>query len=142
MTTHAAPRTVGRLMTDDPVVVGLDMPLVEAASIMDFYRISGLPVVDAEGLLVGVISQTDLLHARTTEALWSAWPGLAVRHLMTSPPVAVTADTTVEEAARLMEEHGIHRLVVTDEDGESPIGVLSVSDLVRVMAADYDGRAE
>ena len=60
MTTHVAPRTVGRLMTDDPVVVGLDTPLVEAASIMDFYRISGLPVVDAEGRLAGVISQTDL----------------------------------------------------------------------------------
>jgi len=141
MSASVGPRTVGRLMTDDPVVVSADMPLVEAASIMDFYRISGLPVVDRDGVLVGVISQTDLLHARTTEALWSAWPGLAVRHLMTSPPVTVTADVAIEDAASLMEERGIHRLVVTDEDGETPIGVLSVSDLVRAMAARYDSPA-
>ena len=55
---------------------------------MDIYRVSGLPVVDANGALVGVISQTDLLHARTTEDLWHAWPGLAVRHLMTRPAIS------------------------------------------------------
>jgi CBS domain-containing protein len=126
-------RPVGELMTGDPVVAFLDMPLADAAAIMDFYRVSGLPVVDWEGRVVGVVSQTDLLHARTTEALWSAWPGLAVRHLMTQPAVTVTPDVTVDEAARLMEERRIHRLVVTAADGETPIGVLSVSDLVRSM---------
>jgi CBS domain-containing protein len=126
-------RPVGDLMTGDPVVAILDMPLADAAAIMDFYRVSGLPVVDWEGRVVGVVSHTDLLHARTTEALWSAWPGLAVRHLMTQPAVTVTPDVTVDEAARLMEEHRIHRLVVTAADGETPIGVLSVSDLVRSM---------
>jgi CBS domain-containing protein len=132
--TISEPRTVGQLMTDDPIVATVDLPLVEAAAIMDFYRISGLPVVDQDGVLVGVVSQTDLLHARTTEALWRAWPGLVVRHLMTQPAVSVTSDVTIEDAARLMEEHRIHRLVVTAEDGETPIGVVSVSDLVRPMA--------
>jgi len=126
-------RPVGELMTGDPVVAILDMPLADAAAIMDFYRVTGLPVVDWEGHVVGVLSQTDLLHARTTEALWSVWPGLAVRHLMTEPAVTVTPDVTVDEAARLMEEHRIHRLVVTAADGETPIGVLSVSDLVGSM---------
>jgi CBS domain-containing protein len=121
-------------MTGDPVLAYVDQPLSEAAGIMDFYRVSGLPVVDAEGRLVGVISQTDLLHARTTEALWHAWPGLTVRHLMTEPAVAVTADLPVTDAARVMEEARIHRLVVTLSDGETPIGVISVSDLVRSMA--------
>jgi len=128
------PRTVGELMTGDPVVANLDTPLADAAAIMDFYRISGLPVVDWEGCLVGVVSQTDLLHARTTEPLWSAWPGLAVRHLMTRPAVTVTPEVSVEEAARIMDERRIHRLVVTTADGETPIGVLSVSDLVRAMS--------
>jgi CBS domain-containing protein len=52
---------------------------------------------------------------------------------MTHPAVTVTPDVSVEDAARLMDERRIHRLVVTDADGKTPIGVLSVSDLVRAM---------
>lgn len=126
--------TVRDLMTIDPVVVSDDMPLTEAAAMMEFYRVSGLPVVDHAGRLVGVVSQTDILHARATEALWKAWPGLAVRHVVTRPAVTVTPDVAVEAAARLMEERRIHRLVVVAADGEAPIGVLSVSDLVRSLA--------
>lgn len=133
MTAAMEPKTVGELMTGDPIVTSVDTPLAEAAAMMGLYRISGLPVVDSAGRLVGVVSQTDLLRARTTESLWSAWPGLAVRHLMTHPAVAVTPDVSVEDAARLMDERRIHRLVVTDADGKTPIGVLSVSDLVRAM---------
>jgi CBS domain-containing protein len=133
MRTKSEPRTVGQLMTGDPIVVSVDLPLAEAAAIMDFYRISGLPVIDESGALVGVLSETDLLHARTTESLWRAWEGLTVQHLMTRPAVAVMSDVSIEQAARVMEERRIHRLVVVDNDGETPIGVLSVSDLVRSM---------
>ena len=56
MTALRTPRTVvGQLMTNDPVLVTADMPLADAAAIMEFYRISGLPVVDADGVLVGVV---------------------------------------------------------------------------------------
>lgn len=134
MTAMSDAKVVGDLMTGDPVVATVDMPLAEAAAIMDFYRVSGLPVIDSDGILVGVVSQTDLLHARTTEPLWSAWPGLAVRHLMTRPAVTVSPNVSIEDAARLMEQRRIHRLVVTAADGETPIGVLSVSDLVRSMS--------
>jgi CBS domain-containing protein len=133
MTAVSEPKTVGELMTGDPIVANVDTPLADAAAIMDRHRISGLPVVDSARSLVGVISQTDLLHARTTESLWSAWPGLAVRHLMTSPAVTVTPDVSIEDAARIMDERRIHRLVVTGADGKTPIGVLSVSDLIRAM---------
>ena len=128
------PRSVGELMTGDPIVASIDMPLADAAELMDFYRVSGLPVVDWSGFLVGVISHTDLLHARTTQALWHAWPGLTVRHLMTRPAVTVRSSAALEEAAEMMERLRIHRLVVVDASGETPIGVLSVSDLVRSMA--------
>jgi CBS domain-containing protein len=128
------PHSVGDLMTGDPIIASIDMPLADAAEMMDFYRVSGLPVVDWSGFLVGVISQTDLLHARTTEALWHAWPGLTVRHLMTRPAVTIRSSAALEEAAKLMERLRIHRLVVVAADGETPIGILSVSDLVRSMA--------
>ena len=125
---------VGDLMTPDPVVVSESMPLVEAAKLMDVHGVSGLPVVDASGALVGVVSQTDLLHARTTEGLWHAWTGLAVRHLMTRPAVSVDVDAGLDDAAEVMERLRIHRLVVVADDGRTPVGVLSVSDLVHSMA--------
>jgi CBS domain-containing protein len=127
-------QSVGALMTHDPVVASVDLPLADAAGLMDFYRVSGLPVVDREGCLVGVISHTDLLRARTTEVVWDAWSALSVGDLMNRPAVTVTWDTPVDDAAQLMERLGIHRLVVIDADGETPIGVLSVTDLVRSMA--------
>lgn len=129
------PQVVGDLMTADPIVVRADAPLAEAARLMDEHRISGLPVVDGAGRLVGVVSQTDLLRARATEYLWANWPGLAVRHLMSKPALTVHRDTPLADAARKMERHHVHRLVVvSDSDEQLPIGVISTSDLVRAMA--------
>jgi CBS domain-containing protein len=131
-----ADRTVGDLMAIDPVVVRADASLAEAARLMEGNHVSGLPVVDGAGSLVGVISQTDLLRARATEYLWANWAGLRVRHLMTSPAITVHRSTPLALAARRMERHHVHRLVVVaDEDEGLPIGVLSTSDLVRAMSA-------
>ena len=99
MRTERQPTTVGDLMALDPIVVKATAPLAEAAELLDRHHISGLPVVDGGGSLVGVVSQTDLVRARSTEYLWSNWPGLAVRHLMTSPAVTVTRSTPLEVAA-------------------------------------------
>lgn len=127
--------TVGDLMAIDPIVVRADAPLAEAARLLERHHISGLPVVDHAGSLVGVLSQTDLLRARATEYLWANWPGLAVRHLMTSPPITIQRSSPVPEAARKMERHHVHRLVVVaDSDARLPIGVISISDLVRSMS--------
>src|SRR4029453_13367792 len=121
--------TVGDLMTPDPVTVMADAPLSEAIQLFDLYRVPGLPVVEEVGTLVGVLSETDLVRARTTEHMWDGWPGLKVRHLMTSPAITAVATTPLDEAVRTMEERHIHRLVVIDEeDEESPIGVISMTD--------------
>ncbi|MGZ6268976.1 MAG: CBS domain-containing protein [Candidatus Limnocylindrales bacterium] len=138
MTPTTTAPTVGELMTRDPVVVRADTSLKEAAGLLDQYRISGLPVVDAAGVLVGVLSQTDLVRARATEHLWTNWPGLAVRHLMTQPALTIAVSASLGEAARLMEERHVHRLVVVADDGRSPIGIVSTTDLVRVMAGAAD----
>ena len=129
--------SVGDLMAVDPIVISADAPLSEAAGLIEHHHVSGLPVVDHAGSLVGVISQTDLMRARSTEYLWANWPGLAVRHLMSSPAVTVYRSTSITEAARKMERLGIHRLVVVaDHDELLPIGVVSVSDIVRSVAAE------
>ena len=135
MTTDARATTVADVMALDLIVVRADAPLEQAAELMDHHRVSGLPVVDSAGTLVGVVSQTDLVRARSTEYLWVNWPGLAVRHLMTAPPITVTRSTPLSVAAARMERDHIHRLVVVADDDETiPIGILSTTDLVHDMA--------
>jgi CBS domain-containing protein len=86
--------------------------------------------VPTVGDRTGVLSQTDLARARSTEYLWANWPGLAVRHLMTSPAVTVRRSTPLPIAARQMERRHIHRLVVVaDHDETFPMGILSMTDV-------------
>lgn len=135
MTRSVRPATVGDLMAVDPIVIHANASLTEAAALLDHHHIHGLPVVDAAGSLVGVLSQADLVRARSTQYLWANWPGLAVRHLMTSPAITVTRSTPIPLAAATMEKHHVHRLVVVaDDDDRLPIGVLSTTDLVHSIA--------
>lgn len=135
----AARSTVGDRMAVDPIVIRADATLTEAAALMDHHHVHGLPVVDPLGSLVGVLSQTDLARARATEYLWSNWPGLAVRHLMTSPAITVLSSMSLDDAARKMERHRIHRLVVVDDaDPTIPIGVLSTTDLIHAITEELE----
>ena len=129
--------TVALLMTPEPITVSVDTPLTEVAETLARNRISGAPVLDREGELAGVISQTDLLRARAIEHLWSSWPGLRARHLMSQPALTVGPETSIDEAARIMEEYRVHRLVVVSAETRRPIGVLSVSDLLHSMAQHH-----
>lgn len=136
MTSSVQPTTVGDLMAGEPIVVRANASLDEVAELLDRHHISGLPVVDGGGSLVGVVSQTDLVRARSTQYLWANWPGLSVRHLMTSPAVTVHRSTPIAIAAARMERQHIHRLVVVaDDDERRPIGILSMTDLVHSLAA-------
>jgi CBS domain-containing protein len=131
-----ASRFVADLMVEEPIVVRVDAHPGDAAALMARHQISGLPVVDPEGLLVGVISDADLLRARATEHLWSSWPSLRIRHLMTSPALTILRDQPLTIAAKKMERHHVSLLVVVSaEDEGRPIGVICTSDLVRAMSA-------
>jgi CBS domain-containing protein len=137
------PATVGDLMAVDPIVVQANASLTEAAALLDHHHIHGLPVVDRVGSLVGVLSQSDLLRARSTQYLWANWPGLAVRHLMTSPAITVTRSTPIALAAHIMERHQVHRLVVVaDDDERLPIGILSTTDIVHAIVEDTEAAAD
>jgi CBS domain-containing protein len=130
----AAVLTVHQLMTPDPIVVIESAPLDVCVRLLEEHEISGMPVVDEDGLLVGVISETDVVRARATAHLWSRWPGLRVRHLMHSPVLTADCEMEIGEAAALMERAHVHRLVVVDESQTRPIGIISTSDLVRALA--------
>ena len=126
--------TVGELMTPDPIVIDESALLDDAVRLLEENEISGLPVVDRDGVLVGVISHSDVIRARAVSHLWHRWPGLRVRHLMHAPALTADRSMNMEEAARLMERAHVHRLVVVGDDQLTPIGIISTTDLVRALA--------
>jgi CBS domain-containing protein len=134
--TGATTLTVADIMTLDPVVISSDAPLEAAEHLMRERRISGLPVVDIHERLVGVISRTDLLDdgsAPLAFLLRRRPTGLRVGELMTSPAVTTSLSSPLVEAARLMRDNRIHRVVAIDETGR-PVGVLAASDFVALYA--------
>lgn len=128
---------VADLMSIEPVTIRDDATISDAERLMQRRGVTGLPVVDHGGHLVGVVSQTDLLRAHVVDEHWTRWPGLKVRHLMTSPALTVAADAPISEAASVMEQRHVHRLVVVDA-ANRPTGVLSTMDLVRSLVGDEE----
>ena len=132
--------TVESLMTTSPVVVLEDEPIAAVAELLAGFEISGLPVVDSNDHLVGVISQTDLVRLRGSTLPWTGWHGLMVRDLMSRPAKTIQGTSALDAAARKMTAEGVGRLVVVD-GREIPIGVISGSDLVREIADTCDDEA-
>lgn len=118
------------LMSIEPITIDASAPLSQAERLMNRQEVSGLPVVDSSGRLVGVISQTDLLRAHADPMQSIRWTGLRVQDLMSSPALTIEATAAVTEAASVMERFQVHRLVVVDT-ADRPTGVLSTLDLVR-----------
>ncbi|MFF5763989.1 CBS domain-containing protein [Streptomyces tanashiensis] len=112
---------VGGLMTDDVVSAIPAMSFRDAAKILAERDISGLPVVDDDDHVVGVVSESDLLAHRE----------LTVRDMMTRPAITVHAEETVADAARLMVRRGVERLPVVDEE-ERLVGIVTRRDLLYV----------
>lgn len=140
MSIQSVSPSVAELMSIDPVTIGADEPAQAAEHLMAERRVSGLPVVDREGRLVGVVSQTDLVRAHAAGQSLATWPGLAVRHLMTAPAIIVRVDESLVDAARRMEDRHVHRLVVVASDGQTPVGVVSTLDLVGSLADCLEAR--
>ncbi len=126
-------------MTPFPMIVRVDTSLDEVAELLAENDISGVPVVDDTGVLVGVVSQTDLIRAAASSGHGlRPWSGYTARHIMSHHPVIAFEDTPLAEAARRLERHGIHRLVIVAPDGTTPIGVVSISDLLPLLVDAAD----
>ena len=137
---------VRELMTRDVATVGESAPLKEVARLMVERGVSGVPVVNSEGLVLGVVSEADLI-AKAASRPESAGPlgtllisdAIDERHLsattaaeaMSTPPVTIDVDRSVGEAARLMVEHRVNRLPALN-DGRL-VGIVSRADLVRAF---------
>lgn len=116
---------VAELMTREVVSVAPGASLKQAARLLVENRISGLPVVDEAGVVVGVLSETDIVAAEAGGA------HTLVGQAMTTPPVTVEAHRLVVDGAKLMLADAVNRLPVL-EDGKL-VGILTRRDLVRAF---------
>jgi CBS domain-containing protein len=140
----------GDVMTRRVVSVQADASILAAAELMVQNKISGLPVADREGRLVGVVTERDFLRqpggkAARERPRWSEvvigpkrsaddYAGahaVKVADVMTADPRTVTEDTPIEDVVRLMEEHNIKRVPVLCEG--RLVGIIARADLLRAL---------
>jgi CBS domain-containing protein len=127
---------VAELMQASVRTLQPDATVAEAIVALADAHVSGLPVVDARGRLIGVLSSTDVLEAEAEagDALSrsAVVDETLVSELMTPRPITITPDTPVQEAARQMLYADVKRLFV--EDAGQLVGVLSQTDIVTAVA--------
>jgi CBS domain-containing protein len=150
-------KTVADVMTPNPITVSPQTSLPEAIKILAEKKISGLPVVNEAGKIVGVISETDLMWQETgidpppyimflDSVIYLQNParyekeihkalGQTVAEVMSEKPIIIKSDRPVREAAHLMHEKKIRRLPVVDHEGHL-IGIVTQGDIIRMMAAE------
>lgn len=150
---HAHERIASRvpvkdIMTKAVVAVRRDADVHEAARVLSERGISGMPVVDEQNRVIGVISEADLLilaglkrESRFKDILRGILGepvparergGSTVGDVMSAPPITTRADDDIAAAARVLDERRIKRLPVVDEQGRL-LGVISRADIVRVI---------
>jgi CBS domain-containing protein len=116
-----------------------DATVHDAARYVRERQIRAVGVLEADGHLVGVVSQSDISDKVAAENKCPAWT--RVTEIMSTGLVTVTPDRPLTECLRLMEQHGIYHLLVVDERGGYR-GMLSVTDLLTVIASDEKARAD
>jgi CBS domain-containing protein len=140
------------IMVKDVVTAGPEASVLELAAIMLERRISGMPVVNGGGRLLGIVSEGDLIRRPEidTDRVKLGWlrlllsdearardfvksHGRKAREVMTQPAISVAADAPLAEVVRLMERHRVKRLPVV-EHGKL-VGLVTRADLLRALVA-------
>lgn len=136
---------VREVMTTPAITVRVDDTVRYAAELLLRHRIASAPVLDADDQLVGIVSEADLLRGRTERDPRAHLrpaderrdlPATLVADVMTSRPLWVRAGADVDDAARLLLDHGIKAAPVCD--GRRVVGVVARRDLLRGFARPDD----
>ena len=119
-------------MIIDPVVLKEDAKVADALSLMNTYKIGGIPIVDAKGILIGILTNRDLRFETNDQ--------LPVKSLMTdSNLITAPQGTTLAEAQNILQKHKIEKLPVVDS-GNKLIGLITYKDIMKVK--DYPNSAK
>ncbi len=144
------------IMTAPVVTIHPDTPVHEIARLMRSHDVSGLPVVDDPGTVIGIITELDMiirhtrLHMPAYLQIWEAriyfetpghWQerlrrmtGVVASELMTTPVMTVKPDAELEELAELMVEERVNPVPVVEAD--QLVGIVSRSDIIGLMATE------
>lgn len=140
-------RRVADVMTADVITVGRESTFKDIVATMAGHGVTAVPVIDATGHVLGMVTETDLLRKIEYSTRGAFVPlferrgrrvarhkaeAVTAERLMTAPAVTVSADATLTEAARHMSRDGVRRMPVTDEHG-AVSGIVSRGDLIRVF---------
>ncbi len=113
-------------MSRDVVSVRADTPVQEAVRMLVQHRISGLPVVDAQDRLVGIITEHDLMLRH--------WSVRLVEDVMTRQVITARESTPIAEISALLMHHSIKRVVIVHD--ERVVGIVSRVDVIRAQFAE------
>lgn len=142
------------IMTTEVITVQEDTPIREIAERMTENRVSGMPVLNGEGMVVGVVTENDLVdrakkvHIPTMISIFDSviylesddkikeeikkMSGATAGDICSRQPVTVNEDTPLDEVATIMAEKKIHTLPVVA--GDRLVGVIGKSDIIRTLA--------
>lgn len=129
--TMTAP-SVSEYMSTKPIHIKEDDALSLVISIFERTRISGAPVVNAKGEYVGVLSKTDLVNSRLLEQAQNLGTMTAKDFMCREKPITISPDTPLAQAVDMMLKHQVHRIFVSDAQGQIT-GVLSSFDVMRAI---------
>jgi CBS domain-containing protein len=125
------PLLVNDIMAEDVITIRADKPLFEALEIMVENDISGIVVVDLADDVVGIISAIDVFKVFNEE---ESDKEFIAEDIMTPYTINIQPETAAEEAAKIMLENGIHRLVVTASPSKKKLmGIISSTDVLRAF---------
>ena len=126
------PVSVEDIMAREVITINADRPVSEAIKSMVENDISGVVVVDYAGDVVGMISTIDVFKLFNEEG--ESNREFIAEDIMTPYTINIQPDTPAEDAARIMLENGIHRLVVTmSPSRRKPLGIISSTDVLRAF---------
>jgi len=110
------------VMIFDPITIGLDATVADAISLMTEYGIGGIPVIDKDRLLKGIVTNRDLRFESNRKR--------KITEVMTTKLVTTNHQTNLDEAARIMRKHKIEKLPMVDEAGKL-IGLITYKDITK-----------